>query len=98
MVYSHNATVYLAARNLSQLDSTVTSIRAAHPPSKGRLEALVMDLADLESVKRAAGEFLEREGGEVRLHVLVQNAGVMRPPTGSRTKQVGQNTFKLRGH
>ena len=88
MLYSHNATVYLTGRDTSRLEKVVDDIRAAHPASKGRLEPLVLELGDLGSVKKAVGEFREREGGEARLHVLVQNAGVMRPPVGSRTKSV----------
>lgn len=55
------------------------------PNSKGILKPIVIDLADLNSIKPAADAFLKEE---VRLDVLVHNAGVMQPPTGSKTKLV----------
>ena len=45
---------------------------------------LALDLADLEAVRAAAGEFLRREE---RLHVLFNNAGVGYPAAGSRSRQ-----------
>jgi len=51
------------------------------------LESMVVDLADLGTVKGAVDEFLGRES---RLDVLVHNAGVMQPPAGSKDKQVGE--------
>lgn len=46
---------------------------------------MVVDLADLGTVKGAVDEFLGRED---RLDVLVHNAGVMTPPAGSKDKLV----------
>jgi retinol dehydrogenase-12 len=45
---------------------------------------LHLDLADLTTIKASAQEFLKREK---RLDVLWNNAGVMVPPQGSKTKQ-----------
>lgn len=59
-------------------------LKQAHPESKGRVEFLQLDLADLGSVKPAVQEFLMREE---RLDVLVNNAGVMWPPPGSVSAQ-----------
>ncbi|KAF2488864.1 short-chain dehydrogenase [Lophium mytilinum] len=84
ILYSRNATVYIGARSSSRVQTGVQAIQAAHPSSKGRLEAFVVDLADLESVKRAVDNFLKQEE---RLHVVVHNAGVMMPPEGSKTTQ-----------
>ncbi|KAF2805333.1 short-chain dehydrogenase [Mytilinidion resinicola] len=84
ILYSRNATVYIGARSSSRVQTGFQAIQAAHPSSKGRLEAFVVDLADLESVKRAVDNFLKREE---KLHVLVHNAGVMMPPEGSKTTQ-----------
>jgi retinol dehydrogenase-12 len=42
---------------------------------------LYLDLADLTTIKPAVEEFL---GKEERLDVLVNNAAVMVPPTGSK--------------
>ena len=46
---------------------------------------MVLDLADLSTVKPAVERFLAMED---RLHVLVHNAGVMMPAAGSKTKLV----------
>lgn len=69
ILYSRNATVYVAARSSTRVDTGIRATQAAHPSSKGRLASFVIDLADLETVKPAATRFLEK------LHVLVHNAG-----------------------
>ena len=84
LLYSRDGTVYLAARSAERSSAAMSWIREAHPESQGRLEFLYLELADLESVKPAADEFL---GKEKRLDVLFNNAGVMVPPQGSTTKQ-----------
>ncbi|TVY24853.1 putative oxidoreductase [Lachnellula hyalina] len=53
------------------------------PGTKGRLVPLVIDVADLGTIKAAVEQFLAQEN---RLDVLVHNAGVMEPPVGSRTR------------
>lgn len=55
-------------------------IKAAAPDSKGRLDFLKLDLADLPSIKKTVDDFLSREQ---KLHVLTNNAGIMIPPAGS---------------
>jgi len=82
ILYNRNATVYVAARSSTRVDTGIRAIHAAHPSSTGRLEPFVIDLADLETVKPAVTRFLV----EKKLHVLVHNAGVMTPSAGSRTK------------
>lgn len=84
LLYSLDGTVYLAARSKERGNAAISWIRSAHPESKGRLEFLYLELADLESIKPAAEEFLAKEK---RLDVLFNNAGVMVPPQGSKTKQ-----------
>ena len=76
--------MYLAARSSERVNAAISWIREAHPDSKGRLAYLHLELADLESIKPAAEEFLAKEN---RLDVLFNNAGVMVPPQGSTTKQ-----------
>ncbi|THU95617.1 NAD(P)-binding protein [Dendrothele bispora CBS 962.96] len=61
-----NATVYLAARNEK---------KSLDLPGKGVFISL--DLADLYSVKAAAQEFLRKE---TRLHILINNGGIMMTP------------------
>ncbi|KAL2069771.1 hypothetical protein VTL71DRAFT_14450 [Oculimacula yallundae] len=58
--------------------------RQAFPSSKGALEYLHLDLDDLSTIKGSADEFSSKEK---RLDVLWNNAGVMVPPQGSKTKQ-----------
>jgi retinol dehydrogenase-12 len=48
------------------------------------LEFLLLDLADLTTIKRSADEFLSKES---RLDTLWNNAGVMTPPAGSKSAQ-----------
>lgn len=85
MLYSKDATVYLAARSSDKLKKAISAIREELPTSKGKIVSLILDLADLGSIKKSADEFLAQE---TRLDVLVHNAGVMTPPAGSKTKLV----------
>lgn len=55
-----------------------------HKDSKGALVYLHLDLNDLTTIKASAETFLAQEQS---LHVLWNNAGVMRPPQGSKTEQ-----------
>ena len=73
------AEVILAARTRSKLDSVVESVRRAVPGAEVR--PLLMDLADLDSVRRAAAE----AASYGPLDILVNNAGVMATPN-RRTK------------
>lgn len=52
--------------------------------STGQLVFLYLDFNDLTTIKSSAAEFLSKEK---KLHVLFNNAGVMRPPQGSKTVQ-----------
>lgn len=73
ILYSKNAKVYIAAR--SEIDA-IAHIKKAEPASKGALIFLPLDLADLQSVKKSAEQFLAIE---TRLNVLFNNAGYMAP-------------------
>lgn len=68
------ARVVLAARSQQKVDATVADIRGEVP--KAELETLLVDLADLASVRQAAAT-AARLG---RIDVLVNNAGVMGTP------------------
>ena len=84
ILYSYDAKVYMTARSTDKATKTIADVKAAHPTSRGELHHLLLDLDDLASVKTAADEFLSRE---TRLDVLWNNAGVMIPPAGTKTKQ-----------
>lgn len=87
----HGAEVVMAARDPEKLAGTVRGVRGSVPGAV--VHPLVMDLADLASVRRAAAE-ASRLGP---LSLLVNNAGVMGTPY-SRTidgfeMQMGTNHF-----
>ncbi|KAF2726467.1 short-chain dehydrogenase [Polyplosphaeria fusca] len=84
ILYSKNSKVYIAARTPSKAESAISSIKAAHPNSKGSLAFLRLDLADLSTIKASANEFLSKEK---KLDVLFNNAGVWGPPLGTTTPQ-----------
>lgn len=54
------------------------------PDTSGRLKFLNLDLNDLSTIKGSAQAFLNEES---RLDVVWHNAGVMMPPSGSKSKQ-----------
>ena len=70
-----NATVYLACRDQPRCDETIRDIQEAVPGAK--LHGGSLDLASLASVRKYAKEFLAQEQ---KLHVLINNAGVMFTP------------------
>lgn len=74
------ALVVLSVRRLKEGQGAADSIRQAVPTA--RLEVRELDLGDLESVRRFASGFLATHD---RLHLLINNAGVMNTPRG-RTK------------
>jgi retinol dehydrogenase-12 len=84
LLYSLNATVYVAARSADKANAAISWMKEAHPSSTGTLTFLRLDLNDLEGIKDSAQEFMSKEK---RLDVLWNNAGVMIPPQGSVTKQ-----------
>jgi retinol dehydrogenase-12 len=87
--HSKSANVYIAGRSKEKGKESIELARATAPSSTGRLEFLYLDLADLSTIAKSAEQFLSRE---TRLDVLWNNAGVMKPPAGSRTKQVRMAT------
>ncbi|OHF02116.1 hypothetical protein CORC01_02695 [Colletotrichum orchidophilum] len=84
ILYGSNATIYIATRSSTKIAAAIKTIKSLLPSSRGRLESLVLDLADLTTIKPATELFLAKE---TRLDVLVHNAGVMMPPSGSKTAQ-----------
>ena len=70
----HGARVTLAGRTTSKLEAAAEAI-AAELPDAG-LDALVVDLSDLSSVRAAAAD----AGRLGPIHLLVNNAGIMASP------------------
>ena len=73
MLYSKDATVYMAARSEDKAKRAIVDIRKARPQSKGSLTYLHLDLADLSTIKPAVEQFTAQES---KLHVLFNNAAV----------------------
>ncbi len=71
------ATMLMACRNLEKAEEAAAKVRDENP--KGKVRLMQLDLADLGSVKRFAGEFHSEYD---HLDLLVNNAGVMAPPYG----------------
>ncbi|KAM5344639.1 hypothetical protein ACJ41O_013174 [Fusarium nematophilum] len=84
ILYSKNATVYLAARSEPKALAEIEEAKRQSPQSTGSLVYLHLDLNDLTTIRKSANEFLSKES---RLDVLWNNAGVMVPPQGSKTAQ-----------
>ncbi|HEY1075237.1 MAG TPA: oxidoreductase [Fontimonas sp.] len=70
-----NARVILSCRGAAKAESAMAQIRAVAP--RARLEALDLDLSDLESVRRAARQLTAQA---MPLDILINNAGVMGVP------------------
>jgi len=75
----HGSTVVLAGRDPERTAAAADRIRAAQsgPIETGSVETAELDLASLESVRKAAADLAARFG---RLDLLINNAGVMMPP------------------
>ncbi|KAJ7613352.1 NAD-P-binding protein [Mycena polygramma] len=78
---THGATVYIGTRSLSKAEDAIKAIFKETGKSPAFLE---LDLADLDSVAKAAKTFQEKES---RLDVLYNSAGVMIPPIDQTTRQ-----------
>ena len=72
------AHVVLAGRRIQAVEKVVDSFSSS--ASKGSAEAMMLDLANLESVRNFATAFLQKNDA---LHGLVNNAGVMNTPRGT---------------
>lgn len=76
------AHVYIAARSESKLTATQKELVAKVPD--GRIDVVLCDLGDLESVKHCAKTILASED---KIDILINNAGIMAVPTHTETKQ-----------
>lgn len=74
----------MAARSEDKAAKAIQGIKSRVPNSKGQLIYLHLNLDDLATIKPTAETFLAEND---RLDVIWNNAGVMAPPQGSKTKQ-----------
>lgn len=93
ILYLAGGTVYVAARSQTRCQGAIDKLILEtgckrEEKKKGKLGSLVIDLADLTTVRKGVETFL---GKEDRLDVLMHNAAVMSPPAGSKDKQVRRN-------
>lgn len=74
---SRGARVIMACRNIEKAERAAAEVRAS---ARGRGEAVVrhLDTSDLASVRRFADKILREEE---KLHILINNAGIVGPPT-----------------
>lgn len=75
-LYEAGAHVVLACRSLKNAEEALDKI--IQQKGKGTLEAALLDLSSLISIKEFAENFIQNHE---QLHVLVNNAGVMQPPS-----------------
>jgi retinol dehydrogenase 12 len=83
ILYNAGATVYIAGRSEEKANTALKSIKSTYPASKGKVNFLQLDLSSLSSIKQSAEAFLAQED---RLDVLINNAGVMTPPSKTTNK------------
>jgi len=76
-----NCTVYIFCRSASKAEEAIAELKRA---TGKEAHFVACDLADLESVKTSAKEFMAKEQ---RLDILFNNAGVMMTPMDQLTKQ-----------
>ncbi|WP_261574388.1 oxidoreductase [Frankia gtarii] len=95
MLAEHGATVVLACRDVARARRAAARIRAGIPTPYRRAERAVrveqLDLASIASVRSAAERI---RAAHPRLDLLINNAGVMRPPPG-HTEDGFEPTFGI---
>lgn len=95
ILYEKNSTVYIAARTESRAKSAIGNIKKQCLESHGRLETLVLDLANPNTIKPAVESFLSKEQ---RLDILFNNAGVMGTSPEEKNMQVSKQLQFLNGN
>lgn len=78
-LHATGAHVFGTVRDLAKGQKVVDEILASNP-SGGKIDLIELELASLDSVRKAAKEFLEKSGG--KLNLLILNAGIMAVPEG----------------
>ncbi|KAF1985557.1 putative short-chain dehydrogenase [Aulographum hederae CBS 113979] len=79
-LWATGADVYMTVRDLERGQKVVDEIKGSvdDVEGRGKLELVVMQLDNLESVRKGAEEVVERSGG--RMNAIVNNAGIMATP------------------
>ncbi|KAH9983740.1 hypothetical protein F4779DRAFT_612442 [Xylariaceae sp. FL0662B] len=85
ILYSKKAKVYMASRSEQKTIEAIREIEnSVASEDSGELVFLPLDLANLDVVQASVATFTSKEE---KLHVLFNNAGIMRPPEGSKSEQ-----------
>ncbi|KAG8955906.1 hypothetical protein FRC04_006353 [Tulasnella sp. 424] len=79
VLLSKNAKVYMAARSKEKAEATIAELKSVTGKEAIFLQ---LDLANLDSITKAANEFMREEPA---LHILFNNGGVMIPPVDQLT-------------
>lgn len=85
------ATVLVHGRDAGRIAGTVDELEAG--PGRGRVRSYQADLASLARVRELAGQVI---GGEPRLDVLVNNAGIGSTVPGGGARQESADGYELR--
>jgi len=92
ILYGNGATVHITGRSGDKIENALKELRSGHPRFEGgEVKGWQLDLSDLPSIKGSVAPFL---ASTQRLDVVVHNAGVMKPPKGSKTKLVSFVIFE----
>ncbi|UPL01225.1 hypothetical protein LCI18_012159 [Fusarium solani-melongenae] len=78
-LHSTKATLYLGVRDRTKAQQVIDDIHASDPTNNAPLHIIEISLDSLNSVRRAANDFLARND---KLNILILNAGVMCTPEG----------------
>ncbi|KAF2469114.1 NAD(P)-binding protein [Lindgomyces ingoldianus] len=85
ILYYAGGTVFITSRSTPSLAATIKQIKSeALSESEGDIDGVVLDLADLSTIKQAAEALLAKTR---HIDVLFLNAGVSQPPPGITTAQ-----------
>ncbi|ORX93900.1 hypothetical protein BCR34DRAFT_550569 [Clohesyomyces aquaticus] len=82
ILYSKNGTIYVAARSSDRAKVGVDTVQSAVRGSRGSVNPMILDLANLATIRSAVHDFQFKES---RLDVLFLNGAVMTPPAGSKS-------------
>ncbi|GKT44794.1 retinol dehydrogenase 14 [Colletotrichum spaethianum] len=88
-LHATGADVFITARDFQKAQAVIANI-AKSSAGSGKLDVVEMDMNSLGSVKNAAQAFLSKSP---KLNVLVNNAGIMATPEGSKTSDGFEQQF-----